>query len=540
MKTIVQSLRMLPIMVGVFFVASCGNDDGAVTIPEDPDMENPEMEDPVTETDSKTYALGAVSDPAISGTAKFVTFSNDSTAIELKLDGTTEGNLHPAHIHFDTAAEGGDIALNLTSVDGATGESSTTVTTLEDGTPITYAELLEYDGYINVHLSAEDTGTLVAQGDIGQNELTETSKTYTLGSVSNPDIDGTATFTQRVNGEALAVLALNNTTEGAEHPAHIHINTAAESGDIVFDFFPVNGETGLSLTNVAELNDGTPFLYNDVIAYDGYINVHLSFDDLATLVAQGDIGQNELTGESVDYELGAISNPSIFGTANFAERVNGETLVSIDLEGTTAGDLHPSHIHLGAVADAPGAIIVSLGDVIGDTGSLVKNVTAFDGLDGTPNAGELLDYAAMISIDGYINVHVSADDLDTLIAQGNVGVNAEGDGGEENAEAINFDVTNVGASAYIFNSEGMENVENPDLTLKRGQTYTFTVDASGHPFFIKTIQGTSTSNAYSSGVTNNGDQDGVVTFEVPMDAPDTLFYNCQFHAVMTGTITITD
>ena len=545
MKTVVKSLRILPILAGIFFIASCGNDDDGVTVPdnpemEDPEMEDPQMEDPVMETDSKTYTLGAVSDPDISGTAKFITFSNDSTVVELNLEGTTEGNMHPAHIHFNTAAEGGDIALNLTTVDGATGESSTEVTTLEDGTPITYAELLEYDGYINVHLSAEDTGTLVAQGDIGQNELTDTSKTYALGSVSNPDIDGTATFTQRVNGEALAVLALNNTTEGDEHPAHIHMNTAAESGDIVFDFLPVNGETGLSVNNMAELNDGTPFLYDDLVEYDGYINVHLSMDDLATLVAQGDIGQNELTGESVDYDLGAISNPSIFGTANFAERVNGETLVSIDLEGTTAGALHPSHIHMGAVADAPGAIIISLGDVIGDTGSLVKNVTAFDGPDGAPNEGDPIDYTAMIAIDGYINVHVSVEDLATLVAQGNVGANAGDDGGEENAEAINFNVTNAGASAYIFNSDDLENVENPDLTLKRGQTYTFTVDASGHPFFIKTIQGTSTNNAYNTGVTNNGDQDGIVTFEVPMDAPDTLFYNCQFHAVMTGTITITN
>ena len=40
------------------------------------------METPFTETASKTYTLGSVTDPDISGTAKFVTFNNDSTVVE--------------------------------------------------------------------------------------------------------------------------------------------------------------------------------------------------------------------------------------------------------------------------------------------------------------------------------------------------------------------------------------------------------------------------------------------------------------------------
>jgi hypothetical protein len=38
--------------------------------------------------------------------------------------------------------------------------------------------LLDFDGYINVHLSADKLATLVAQGDIGQNDLTDVSKVY--------------------------------------------------------------------------------------------------------------------------------------------------------------------------------------------------------------------------------------------------------------------------------------------------------------------------------------------------------------------------
>ena len=105
---------------------------------------------------------------------------------------------------------------------------------------------------------------------------------------------------------------------------------------------------------------------------------------------------------------------------------------------------------------------------------------------------------------------------------------------------VNYDVTNNGSSAYTFDGGGFTNSSNPDLTLERGKTYTFTINASGHPFYINTVNATGTNNAYSSGVTNNGTQNGTITFTVPQDAPDTLYYNCQYHSTMNGTITITD
>ncbi|MEM8763816.1 MAG: hypothetical protein AAGD88_08385 [Bacteroidota bacterium] len=107
-------------------------------------------------------------------------------------------------------------------------------------------------------------------------------------------------------------------------------------------------------------------------------------------------------------------------------------------------------------------------------------------------------------------------------------------------DAIVFNVTNQGASAYIFSGNGLTDAVNPDLTLTRGETYEFNVDAPGHPFIIKSIQGTGTGNAFNNGVTDNGIADGTITFTVPNDAPDTLFYNCEFHGSMTGTLSIVD
>jgi hypothetical protein len=73
------------------------------------------------------------------------------------------------------------------------------------------------------------------------------------------------------------------------------MNSAAKGGGIAFTFNPVNGDTGISKTNVSKLNDGTAFGYDQVLTYD--INFHKSATELNVLVAQGDIGQNELTGK---------------------------------------------------------------------------------------------------------------------------------------------------------------------------------------------------------------------------------------------------
>lgn len=138
-----------------------------------------------------------------------------------------------------------------------------------------------------------------------------------------------------------------------------------------------------------------------------------------------------------------------------------------------------------------------------------------------------------MTINAYVNVHLSDSDLATIVAQGNIGSNA-------GAESKTYNVTNSGASAYIFNGAGLSNSSNPNFTFKRGSTYTFNVNAPGHPFFIKTVQGTGTGDAYSSGVSNNGAVSGTITFTVPTNAPNTLYYNCEFHGSMTGTITVTD
>jgi hypothetical protein len=500
----------LLLLVSLLFLSSCSNDSDT------PDLSG----------ESKQYVLFTKSNPAINGNVTFAKKNDGTTLVTIQLTGTTTGGNHPAHIHANSAAQSGDIIVDLNPIDGRTGKSETIISALKSGSKVTYEQLINLDGYINVHQSATDLATLIAQGDIGINELTTTSKTYALSSVSNPAVSGTAKFTKRVSGKTLVSLALTGTTAGVSSIAHIHLNTVAQTGEVVVDLTAVNGSNGKSETSVNKLNSGGEITYDEFLNFNGYINVHQSATAISTLIAQGDIGKNELTTTSKTFPLAAVSNPAISGTAKFTKRVSGETLVSIALTGTTAGVSSPAHIHLNSAAQG-GAIAIDLTAVTGATG---KSETSISKL----NNGNAITYDALLNFNGYINVHESASNLSTLIAQGNIGSNAV------TATTINYNVTNSGSASYIFTGNSLNNSSNPNLTLQRGRTYTFTLNTPGHPFLIKTTQITGTANTYSTGVTNNGASNGTLTFVVPTNAPNTLYYICEFHSPMTGALTITD
>ena len=99
-----------------------------------------------------------------------------------------------------------------------------------------------------------------------------------------------------------------------------------------------------------------------------------------------------------------------------------------------------------------------------------------------------------------------------------------------------FAVINNGSGSYSVNGTA-----SATLTLTRGATYTFNVNASGHPFYIQTSgNGYNAGNVFSTGVSlTSGTRDvGTITFQVPENAPDLLYYQCQFHPSMYGQINV--
>lgn len=146
-------------------------------------------------------------------------------------------------------------------------------------------------------------------------------------------------------------------------------------------------------------------------------------------------------------------------------------------------------------------------------------------------------------------------------------------------------------SSFIFTPDGLTN--NPTLTLYRGQTYKFNVNAPGEGLVFRTSYDTgsllfnpnrayvkgalvtyddklwkatadivpgdgssidlntqdwefvesvvqTTALDYTKGVTNSGIENGTLTFEVPFDAPDVLFYQGQIDPNRFGRVIIAD
>ena len=100
-----------------------------------------------------------------------------------------------------------------------------------------------------------------------------------------------------------------------------------------------------------------------------------------------------------------------------------------------------------------------------------------------------------------------------------------------------FTVTAAGSGAYTFAGGATGN--NPTLTLQRGKTYKFNLNASGHPFRIQSTTGTS-GTLVTNGVENNTAAVGTIYYTVSDNAPDTLYYQCQVHSAMNGTINVID
>ena len=104
----------------------------------------------------------------------------------------------------------------------------------------------------------------------------------------------------------------------------------------------------------------------------------------------------------------------------------------------------------------------------------------------------------------------------TLARNGNYAFNIA----QNTADAVDYRVQNNGTTSWNIDYE-----PNPTLTLVRGNTYTWNlIQTIPLAFYIKTAESYGTTNLWTEGVTNNGATTGLVTFTVPQDAPDTLYY----------------
>ena len=106
--------------------------------------------------------------------------------------------------------------------------------------------------------------------------------------------------------------------------------------------------------------------------------------------------------------------------------------------------------------------------------------------------------------------------------------------------------SSVESTPYYFyviveNSKfGIDGTQQPTITLYRGVTYRFDQSSStngSHPFRISTTAegGDAPGTSYNG---SNGSSGSYRQYIVPLDAPDTMYYNCSSHSGMGGTLKI--
>lgn len=222
----------------------------------------------------------------VNGTVTFTESSSTSAIIDIVLVNAPSGN-HPANLYMNSIVENGAVLIALNPVD-ATGKSSTKVSSMS------YAQLIVYDGSVKVLSSSSQPNVILAQGDIGGNEITTINKSYDLNVVGDFGVLGTTLFEKRVNGKTLLSITLTGTIPGEIYPATINLGSVESvgGGPVIKLLSNVNGTTGKSYTNIQKLDSGIDITYENWLVYDGYLNIYQTPIAIENIICQGNIGSN--------------------------------------------------------------------------------------------------------------------------------------------------------------------------------------------------------------------------------------------------------
>ena len=144
-----SSLSLLALTLVLIF-SGCGKDDVAEAVI----------------LKSVEYQIYDVSNSGVSGTVTFTQEDNGSTHVLIELAGGYTAN-NPAFIRFNSAAEGGSVAITLKVCECSI--SNTTITKLDNGNSITYEGLLALNGHVTIHANSDNNSAILAVADIGAN-----------------------------------------------------------------------------------------------------------------------------------------------------------------------------------------------------------------------------------------------------------------------------------------------------------------------------------------------------------------------------------
>ncbi len=124
-------------------------------------------------------------------------------------------------------------------------------------------------------------------------EFTGNKIVYSLfQATTDYNVKGTVSFNEKVDGSTAVLVEVSGTEGDNYHPLHLHFGPIDGDGDIAALLTPIHGASGRSETDLNLLSDGTVLSYNDLLAMEASIKVHLSGigDDAKIVLAGGNVG----------------------------------------------------------------------------------------------------------------------------------------------------------------------------------------------------------------------------------------------------------
>ena len=376
------------------------------------------------------------------------------------------------------------------------------------GTPLSNSVgVYEYDISLNV---ASPTSIISGTITVENNTTTETNPNQGGGG-NNSGTDSSTIETSEINCSLETSINLGGTNGSNEQT----IDIGQSIKDIEYLFY-TDCEQDIKISNVTGLPDG----------------VLTSISNFSDVLGIYGTPTNNVSGTynfsiTIDNHVEATVNEP-FISATVSEVIQGSITVvnTRTTTSTTSADTTPPVISITGSA----SITLTEGDTYTDQGA-----TATDDVSGDLTSSIVTTNPVNTSTPGtYTVTYTVTDAANNTTSIGRiVNVNAA-----VSAEIYTINVTASNASDYTLSGadrNGNVTGNDPSVTIKVGDTIDFAVDASGHPFYLKTVQGTGTSDLIS-GVTNNGATNGTVSW-IPT-VTGTYYYQCSLHNGMYGTITV--
>ena len=417
-------------------------------------------------------------------------------------------------------------------------------------------------------LDATTTATIESAIEATPNDFTDLNVAG-LATVGQLYING------RTNGLNIIGVTTGLSVSGVTTVGIVTGATSIQVTDVYSNFLYGDGSnlTGIAVTDnittsgIATFADALNVTTTGVSTFSGVANVAIAtitdlnvsgFATATTFVGQLDSGIGTITkafigaGVTIDQKNIDAGQTGIVTAATFSGNLTGTptlgtgvtvTTWGLEVLGVTTSTTFSGNVNSGVATITTGTI--TTGTVTNLTGTTATIGAVTINATGVNNSGVSTASSFVGDITGDVTGNIiGTPTLGTGVTNTTgglvVGAGKSYTGDSSRVISGRWILGANGTSDYTFTGVGFTATENdPDLYLARGNTYQFVNASGGHPFRIQSTQNGSTGAAYGSGVINNDGGDGsTITFEVPFNAPDTLYYQCTAHTGMGGTIFI--